>query len=96
MPAGTNAEMFDDGMGLDASDYKIEITWRALNYCEGGRCFKIYIDPPSSYGQPFTFYLPGPDRWNQVLPDWAAGRRDEIVARIKEECAHFHAEWIEG
>jgi hypothetical protein len=89
-------ETFDDGMSLEAGEYKIEITWRALNYREGGGSFKIYIDPPTRYGQPFTFYLPGPDRWNQVLPEWAAGRRDEIVGRIKEECAHFHAEWVEG
>jgi hypothetical protein len=91
-----SGEMFDDGMGLDAAEYKIDITWRTLNYCEGNHCFKIYIDPPTRYGEPFTFYLPAPDRWNQVLPEWAADRREEIVARIKEECAHFHAAWIEG
>jgi hypothetical protein len=96
MPGGTREQMFDDGMGLDASEYKIEISWRALIYREGDRHFKIYIDPPTRYGEPFTFYLPGPDRWDQVLPDWAGGRREEIVGRIKEECAHFHAEWVEG
>ena len=81
-------------MGLD--EYKIEMTWRELKYSEGSRSFKIYIDPPGRYGEPFTFYLPGSDRWRKVLPEWAADRREEIVARIKEECAHYHAEWIEG
>jgi hypothetical protein len=87
--------MFDDGMELDG-DFKIVMRWRELNYCERGSCLKFYIDPPRRYGLPFTFYLPGPERWRQIFPDWAADRREEIVARIKEECAHYHAEWIEG
>ena len=37
-----------------------------------------------------------PERWQEVFPEWAAHRRDEIVARIKEECSHFHAVWVEG
>ena len=83
-------------MGLEISDYEVSITWRSLVYCEQGSCIKIYIDPPQRRGQPFTFYLPGPDRWRQALPEWAADRRDEIVARIKEECEHYDAEWVEG
>ena len=75
---------------------KIEIYWRWLTYSERGQRFKIYIDPPTRFGKPFTFYLPGKERWREVFPDWAAERREEIVARIKEECAHFNAEWIEG
>ena len=76
--------------------YRVVVGWRALTYSERGESFKIYIDPPIRPGKPFTFYLPGPDRWREVFPDWAAERREEIVARIKEECAHFHAEWVEG
>ena len=75
---------------------RIEIGWKWLTYSERGESFKIYIDPPTRYGKPFTFYLPGQERWREVFPAWAADRRDEIVARIKEECAHFNAEWIEG
>lgn len=85
-----------DLIGFDVEEFSIEMTWRSLHYCERGSCFKIYIDPPTRPGRPFTFYLPGEERWRQVFPDWAAGRRGEIVARIKEECAHYHAEWIEG
>ncbi len=84
--------MFDE----DEEEYRVVIGWRALTYSERGESFKIYIDPPVARGKPFTFYLPGPDRWREVFPEWAADRRDEIVARIKEECAHFHAEWVEG
>ena len=75
---------------------RIEIGWKSLTYSEHGEGFKIYIDPPTRPGKPFTFYLPGQERWREVFPDWAADRRAEIVARIKEECAHFHAEWVEG
>ena len=80
----------------DHEPYRVVVGWRALTYSEHGESFKIYIDPPTHPGKPFTFYLPGPDRWREVFPDWAAGRREEIVARIKDECAHFHAEWVEG
>ena len=48
------------------------------------------LDPPPGLENP------GPDRWREVFPEWAADRREEIVARIKEECAHFNAEWVEG
>lgn len=85
-----------DLIGFDVADFNIEMTWRALHYCERGACFKIYIDPPARPGRPFTFYLPGEERWRQVFPDWAAERRSEIVGRIKEECAHFNAVWVEG
>ena len=74
----------------------IQMGWKWLTYSERGESFKIYIDPPTGYGKPFTFYLPGPERWREVFPAWAADRRTEIVTRIKEECAHFNAEWIEG
>ena len=84
------------GWFYDEPEYTVRMGWRELSYCEKGQCFKIYIDPPTRYGKPFTFYLPGPERWREVFPEWAADRREEIVARIKEECAHFHAEWVEG
>ncbi len=81
-----------------AHSYRVVIGWRHLTYSEGlgGEGIKIYIDPPTRYGQPFSFYIPGEVRWREVMPSWAAERRAEIVARIKEECSHYHAEWIEG
>ncbi len=85
-----------DLVGFDVADFTIEIGWRSLSYCERDLCLKVYIDPPTRPGGPFTFYLPGEERWRQVFPEWAAERRAEIVSRIKEECAHFNAQWIEG
>ena len=81
-----------------AMEYQVKIGWRSLAYTEQGHdgAIVIYIDPPSRYGMPFAFYMPGENRWREVMPDWAAGRRAEIVARIKEECSHYHAEWVEG
>lgn len=77
--------------------YEIKIEWRSLSYSENGEePVKIYIQPPNSYGKPFTFYIPGPARWQQFMPHWAVHRRDEIVARIKDECMHYYAEWVEG
>jgi hypothetical protein len=83
-------------MGLETVEYTVDIGWKSLSYSEQGSSFKIYIDPPARRGQPFTFYLPGVDRWREVFPEWAADRRDEIVARIKEACEHYNAEWVEG
>ena len=79
-------------------DYRVHIGWRHLTYSEGAQHepIKIYIDPPGRYGQPFSFYIPGEARWREVMPDWAMDRRQEIVARIKDECSHYHAAWIEG
>ena len=78
--------------------YHVAIGWRQLTYSEDGQneAIKIYIDPPGRYGHPFAFYVPGEARWREAMPEWAANRRQEIVTRIKEECSHYHAEWIEG
>ncbi|MBV9127775.1 MAG: hypothetical protein JO117_06765 [Verrucomicrobia bacterium] len=79
-------------------NFRVHIGWKQLTYSEGEHAggIKIYIDPPTRYGQPFAFYIPGETRWREVMPDWAANRRGEIVARIKDECSHYHAEWVEG
>ncbi len=79
-------------------DYQVNISWKSLDYIENNHdgAIRIYIDPPTRYGMPFAFYVPGEGRWREVMPEWAAGRRAEIVARIKEECSHYHAEWVEG
>lgn len=81
-----------------ATDFQVEIGWKSLDYTEQGEvgAIRIYIDPPTRYGMPFAFYVPGDNRWREVMPEWAADRRAEIVARIKEECSHYHAEWVEG
>jgi hypothetical protein len=87
------------GSSRDARDYRVNIGWRQLTYSEdehSAEPIKIYIDPPARYGQPFSFYIPGETRWREVMPNWAVDRHQEIVARIKEECSHYHAEWIEG
>ena len=84
----------------ERDDYRVEIGWKHLTYSEGApgvaEPIKIYIDPPARYGQTFTFYIPGEARWREVMPAWSVERRAEIVARIKDECSHYHAEWIEG
>ena len=80
------------------ADYEVKIAWKSLAYTEHGHdgAIVIYIDPPTRYGMPFAFYIPGESRWQEVMPEWAASRRAEIVGRIKEECSHYHAEWVEG
>lgn len=83
---------------LTTTEYQVKIKWKSLEYSEPGHdgSIVIYIDPPTRYGMPFAFYVPGGARWCEVMPDWAVDRRAEIVARVKEECSHYHAEWIEG
>lgn len=101
MLSGTNshggAATASDG---DTADYRVNIGWKHLTYSEGepgsAEAIKIYIDPPARYGQAFTFYVPGEARWREVMPAWSVERRAEIVARIKDECSHYHAEWVEG
>ena len=66
---------------------RIEIGWKWLTYSERGESFKIYIDPPTGYGKPFTFYLPGQERWQEVFPEWAAaparGNRRAHQGRVR-------------
>lgn len=86
------ANSFNEG----PKSYDVQIFWRYLTYTEEGRePVKIYIQPPNRYGGKFTFHIPGVDRWNEVMPEWAIDKRELIVERIKVDCAHFYANWTD-
>lgn len=50
-----------------------------------GEIRNLPIDGEMRVGRPMVLWIPVDSEWNRSLPPWAAGRRDEIVARIKSE-----------
>jgi hypothetical protein len=49
-----------------------------VRYHEAGKTLELYFDRPKH-----TIYVPTNERWVEMMPGWASGRRDEIVGRIK-------------
>src|SRR5262249_43007151 len=51
------------------------------------RGFRILREPvigEAGYPRPCRVYVPNADAWDARMPSWARGRRDEIVARLRE------------
>jgi hypothetical protein len=53
----------------------------ALAYCRGGM-ESVYFAWEIRIGETNVLYLPNQKLWRETKPDWAADRRDEIVARV--------------
>lgn len=49
-----------------------------VRYHEAGKTLELYFDRPKR-----TIYVPTNERWAEMMPGWASGRREEIVGRIK-------------
>jgi hypothetical protein len=53
----------------------------------GSKVEEIVIDGAIMPGTPHhVLYVPAAPEWDQRYPEWARGRRDEIVRRIRSEC----------
>jgi hypothetical protein len=60
-----------------------------IRYSEllGSKVEEIVIDGEMVHGTPHhVLYVPAAPEWDQRYPDWARGRRDEIVRRIRSKC----------
>lgn len=75
----------------DGPEYEIEFRWKEqVYYWEGNR--GLYLD--GGWGvDPVATYVPPAETWDDVVPDWAKGRRDEIVRRL---VAHPNHQVVEG
>jgi hypothetical protein len=49
-------------------------------YGEGEKTVKLYFDRVQD-----TIYIPSDVKWKEIMPEWAKGKKQEIVARIKKE-----------
>lgn len=50
------------------------------------------IDGEMRIGAPSVLWIPVDSTWNRLVPPWAVGRRDEIVARIRSELSSKRVE----
>jgi hypothetical protein len=50
-----------------------------LIYEEGEKSLQVYFNRLED-----IIYIPSAGMWNEIMPDWARERRDEILVRIKE------------
>ena len=54
-----------------------------LNYCEGKRGLFFTWQPKDPEGEICILEVPTAQRWPKEFPEWAHGRRDEVLANIK-------------
>jgi len=66
------------------STSKVEIGHRRIRYSEAS---DRYIDFGYDYNErEIVVYIPAADRWEREKPEWARGRRTEIVGEVKTTC----------
>jgi len=67
--------------------FDIHTSFHYVRYQEGKNSFELAIDPGENSS---WVYVPTPANWPKQVPAWAAGRREEIVARLR---AHLSKEF---
>jgi len=73
--------------------YEVVPEFKWVEYSENGKTIHIDVEP--GVGVPSLVNLPGSERWQKEMPDWAKNRREEIIERIKAKCDHLDWEWKE-
>ncbi|WP_349865013.1 hypothetical protein [Leifsonia sp. WHRI 6310E] len=70
----------------DDGSFRIEAVWKELvEYWEGDHGYVF----DAAWGvEPGDLYVPAPQDWDAVTPEWMNGRRDEIVARLITRSHH--------
>lgn len=57
---------------------KASFEWKeTLVYSEEGK--RLCFEAPIGKGPPFDVFVPSAQKWDNVVPDWAKGRRTEII-----------------
>jgi hypothetical protein len=72
--------------GVSPATGSIQFRWKEeIIYWEDDRG---YIFDGGWGADPPVTYVPSPERWDEVVPDWLRGRRDEVVSRMAQEPGH--------
>jgi ribose 5-phosphate isomerase B len=74
-------------------EWDILIAFRFIKYIEGEKSLEFNVDP--GLKSPTIIHVPSPEKWEEEMPEWAKGRRDEILGRVKPKCTHIKPEWRE-
>jgi hypothetical protein len=59
----------------------------AIEYQElhNGRVERLTLGGEMMVGAPHVVYVPTEEEWRQTMPEWAQGRRDEIIANVRRQ-----------
>jgi len=74
-------------------DFDLLISFRFIKYMEGKNFLEFEVEP--SMKKATVVHVPSEKTWDEKLPAWAAGRRTEILNRIKPKCSHLDWKWKE-
>jgi hypothetical protein len=80
--------------GYDGATFQIEHRWKEeVIYWEGSTGFCL----DAGWGvSPPILYVPSATLWDQVVPVWLRGRRDEVIARLQAHGEHVLEETDSG
>ena len=72
------------------SPFEVEFRWKEMViYWEGTRGVVFN----SGWGvEPAVTIVPDSSTWDRVVPDWLAGRRNEVIARLGQHKGHVVVE----
>ncbi|MCF8062393.1 MAG: ribose 5-phosphate isomerase B [Deltaproteobacteria bacterium] len=74
-------------------EHDVVISFGYILYSEGKRTLELTVEPGLKH--PTIVHVPSASRWDEEMPDWARGRREEILSRIRPKCVHLDCEWKE-
>ena len=60
---------------------------------EGG-VEELTIGGEMMVGTPHVVYVPNEEEWVQTMPDWAQGRREEIIANVRRKLGTKRYEYV--
>jgi hypothetical protein len=63
---------------------------------EAGQIRRLMLDGYLMTRGPRHVYFPDPKDWQQKMPDWARDRRDEILARVRDELGAKHFRYYDS
>lgn len=78
----------------DKDDFNVLISFGYILYSEGKNSFELKVDP--GLKGPTVINIPSVSNWDSEVPEWALGRRDEIIGRIENRCKHMNFEFKEN
>lgn len=67
--------------------YDVLVSFGYILYSEGKRSIELIVEPGLKH--PTIIRVPTVSRWDEEMPEWARGRREEILSRIRPKCAHL-------
>lgn len=93
-PERKRAPASSSGAGPRAREaFDVLISFGYILYSEGKNALELKVKPGLKH--PTVINVPSPERWDEEVPSWARGRREEILERIRPKCAHLDCEWKE-